>query len=225
MASVAPPVPLSRQLRRTRKSRTELGGLGLIGDEAFLIGLFPLPAQRVGARGDPRVGVLRVGDVCGLGAFQEPDVLPADACRSEERSARLPGEQPVLVAAVQRVDHCDPVRWHRGALAAATVWVGGDDEQVTLRLETGMDRDLQVAIEVIKHVEAVLVDELAERCCGHTGSSQWRSLTMLLTGLTDRVLAGGFPCGSCGQRPRTGRPLLMLYVRLTIPAYSCLPRP
>src|SRR5262249_49148072 len=137
------PIPLSRQPRRTRKSRTELGSLGLIGDEAFLVGLFPLPAQRVGSRGDPGVGVLRVGDVCGLGAFQEPDVLPAGACRGEERSAWLPGEQPVLVAAVQRVDHCDPVRWHRGALGAATVGVRWDDEQVTLRLETGMDWDLQ----------------------------------------------------------------------------------
>src|SRR5215470_15186302 len=32
---------------------------------------------------------------------------------------------------------------------------------------------------------------------------------MLLTGLTDRVLAGGFPCGNCGQRPRTDRPVLV----------------
>src|SRR5262249_23488009 len=77
--------------------RYRAGNFGLIGNEAFLVGLFPLPAQGVGARGDPGVGVLRVGDVCGLGAFQEPDVLPVDACRSEERSARLPGEQPVLV--------------------------------------------------------------------------------------------------------------------------------
>lgn len=57
-------------------------------------------------------------------------------------------------------------------LMAATVWVRGDDEQVTLRLETSMDWDFQVAIKVIKHVEAMLLDELAERCCGHTGSSQ-----------------------------------------------------
>jgi hypothetical protein len=46
----------------------------------------------------------------------------------------------------------------------------GDDEQVTLRLEASMDRDLKVAIEVIKNVEAVLVDEMAERRCGHAGS-------------------------------------------------------
>ena len=64
----------------------------LIGDEAFPIGLFPLPAQRVGPGGDPRVGVLGVGDVSGFGALQEPDVLTAEARRGEERSARLPGE-------------------------------------------------------------------------------------------------------------------------------------
>src|SRR5437660_3244247 len=114
-----------------------------------------------------------MGDVRGLGALQEPDVLTAGASRGEERSAWLPGEQPVLVAAVHCVDHRDPVRRHRGALAAAAVRVRGDDEQVTLRLETSMDRDLQVAIEVIEYVEAVLLDELAERCCSHAGSFQW----------------------------------------------------
>ena len=87
-------------------------------------------------------------------------------------AARLPGKQPVLVAAVHRLDHRDPVRRHRGAPAAAMVRVRGDDEQVTLGLETSMDRDLQIAIEVIKHVEAVLLDELAERCCGYAGSFQ-----------------------------------------------------
>jgi hypothetical protein len=40
-------------------------------------------------------------------------------------------------------------------------------------LQAGVDRDLKVAVEVIKNVEAVLVDELAERCCGHAGSFHW----------------------------------------------------
>jgi hypothetical protein len=84
--------------RTARSARTPSAGTGetptrgredgaLIGDEAFLIGLFPLSAQRVGPGGDPSVGVLRVGDVCGLCALQEPDVLTAGACRGEERSA------------------------------------------------------------------------------------------------------------------------------------------
>jgi hypothetical protein len=63
---------------------------GLIGDEAFPIGLLPLPAQDVGPGGDPRVGVLRVGDVSGFGALEEPDVLLAGAGRGEERRSRLP---------------------------------------------------------------------------------------------------------------------------------------
>jgi len=73
--------------------------LGLIGDEAFLVSLFPLPAQRVGTGGDASVGVLRVGDVRGFGALQKADVLTARAGGSEERSAWPPGEQPVLVTA------------------------------------------------------------------------------------------------------------------------------
>jgi hypothetical protein len=111
-----------------------------------------------------------MGDVRGLGALQEPYVLAAGGCGGEERGTRLPGEEPVLMAAADRLDYRDPIQWDRGALSAAAVLVRGDDEQVTLRLEAGMDRDLKVAIEVIKHVEAVLVDELAERCRGHAGS-------------------------------------------------------
>jgi len=110
-----------------------------------------------------------VGDVSGLGALEEPDVLLPGPGRGEERSSRLPGEQPVLVPAPHRLDHRDPIERHRGALAVA-VRVRGDDEQVTLRLEASVDRDLEVAIKVVMHVEAVLVDELAERCCGHAGS-------------------------------------------------------
>ena len=104
-----------------------------------------------------------MGDVSGFGALQEPDVQTTGACRGEERRVGLPGEQPVLVAAADRFDHRDAVERHRGALALV-VRVHGDDEQIALRLEASVDRDLQIAIKVVMHVEAVLVDELAE-CC------------------------------------------------------------
>jgi len=53
----------------------------------------------------------------------------------------------VLVAAADGLNHRDPVQWHRGALATVGAGVRGDDEQVTLGLQAGVDRDLQVAIE------------------------------------------------------------------------------
>ena len=166
------------------------------------VGLFPLPAQRVGPGGDPCVSVLRVGDVRGFGALQEPDVLTAAPAGVKNAVPGCPANSrcswPPPTASITGIPSSGT-----GAPWRCAVRFRGDDEQVTLRLEASVDRDLQVAIEVIMHVEAVLVDELAERCRGHAIPS---------VDIAGVCLPTGFTCASPFARTRLcpGQPSMRL---------------